>query len=142
MAYYNFKTEGSSGRGFYLGTLGHGATMNVAAKYDDYASLTSENFVIVPQSNSAGSIKYGTNYISTAGMTEGREDSNTATYSAPSINYNPSTGQLSFSSTVSCGGYSYGFDSAGGGSHWGYTYPSASTGLTAKVYLIPEIVNL
>ena len=142
MGYYNFKTQGNVGASaYYLGTLAHGATMNVAAKYDGYATLTSANFVIVPQTNSASASGYNTNYVDVDGWTEYRQDNNTSAYYAPSINYNASTGQLSFSSTLLVGGNSYGGD-VHHGDRWCYTYPSATVGLTAKVYLLPEIENL
>lgn len=141
MGYYDFRTQGTGNKAYYLGTLAHGSTMNVAAKYDDYANLTSENFVIVPQTNSASAGARNTNYVDVSGWTEYRQDNNSAAYNAPSINYTPSTGQLSFSSTLSVGGSSYGGDVDHSGK-WCYTYPSTSIGLTAKVYLLPEIENL
>ena len=143
MSYYNFKAQGTGGpTAFYLGTLAHGSTMNVAAKYDGYANLTSANFVVVPQSNSISSTKTNYNDVDVAGWREAREDTNSASYSAPSINYNASTGQLSFSSTVSCGGNSFGYDVDNYNFRWGQTYPSASRGLTAKIYLLTEVQNL
>ena len=36
---------------YYLGTLGNGGTVNIASRYDDYANLTSNNFLAVPQSH-------------------------------------------------------------------------------------------
>ena len=143
MSYYNFKAQGTGGpTAFYLGTLAHGSTMNVAAKYEGYANLTSANFVIVPQSNSTSAYASNSNYVNVANWTEVREDTNTSAYTAPSINYNPSTGQLSFSSTLSCGGNSFGRDADSSSGRWCYTYPSKTIGLTAKVYLLTEVQNL
>lgn len=142
MAYYNFMAEGSGNKAYYLGELAHGATMNVASKYEDYANLTAENFVVVPQSNSASGFATNTNYVNVYGWTERRDDTNTANYTAPSINYNPATGQLSFSSTLVVGGFSVGRDNDGSSGRWCYTYPSATVGLTAKVYLLINIESL
>lgn len=142
MSYYNFKAQSSSETpAYYLGTLNHGATLNVAAKYDGYANLTAANFLVVPQSNSSSASGYNTNYVDVDGWTEYRQDTNTAAYNAPSVNYNPSTGQLSFASTLVVGGNSYGGD-VHHSDTWCFTYPSATVGLTAKVYLLPKIENL
>ena len=143
MAYYNFKTQGSSAKAYYLGELTSGSSMNVASKYDDYANLTSDNFVVVPQTKSASSTKTNTNYVDWGGWTEKRSDTNTATYTQPSVSYNASTGALTFTSTVACGGSSYGSDNSNpSAGKWCYTYPSATQNLTAKVYLLPEIESL
>ena len=142
MGYYNFKTQGNAGASaYYLGTLASGATMDIAAKYDDYANLTSDNFVIVPQTNVASASGYNTNYVDVDGWTEYRQDNNTSNYYAPSVTYTSSTGQLSFTSTLVVGGNSFGGDTHHSDT-WCYTYPSATVGLTAKVYLLPEIETL
>ena len=139
MAYYNFKTQGNVGASaYYLGTLAHGATMNVAAKYDGYATLTSANFVIMTQatSTSSSNIEGKTHHfdhdrdecdISVAGS---------ASLSAPTINYNPATGSLSFSQTL----YQW-----SGGGVWSSTseiQSSRTVGVTARVYLLPEIESI
>ena len=139
MAYYNFKTQGNVGASaYYLGTLAHGSTMNVAAKYDGYATLTSANFVIMPLAASASSsnIEGKTHHfdhdrdecdISVAGS---------ASLSTPNINYNPSTGSLSFSMVLS---------QWSGGGVWSSTseiQSSSSSGVSARVYLLPEIETL
>ena len=140
MGYYDYKPSQSTNKSaYYLGTLAHGAVMNVAAKYAGYANLTASNFVVVPQTGSASNTRTNSAWIDEANWTLTISDTNTASYSAPSISYNPANGQLSFSSTVSCGGsaYNYGPGWAGNG-----TNPSAAVGLTAKVYLLPDIENL
>lgn len=143
MGYYDFRTQGTGNKAYYLGTLSSGSTMNVAAKYDDYANLTSANFVIVPQSRSTSSSKSNRTYVDFGGWYSTSEDTNTAAYNQPSISYNPSTGVLSFTSTIVVGGSAYDTneDSPGDGK-WNWTYPSATVGLTAKVYLLPEIETL
>lgn len=143
MAYYNFKAEGSSGTSaYYLGTLAHGGTMDVSAKYEDYANLTSANFLIVPQNGSASSSRQGYQGITMGGWTWVTEDTNTASFVGPTVSYNPSNGRLSFSCYVACGGSSYGHDSDNPGQRFAQTAPSASAGITAKVYLVPKIENL
>ena len=143
MGYYNFKAQSSGSKSYYLGEITSGSSMNVASKYTDYASLTKDNFVVVPQTKSASSTKTGTNYVDFGGWTESRSDTNTATYTQPNISYNASTGVLSFTSTVACGGSSYGYNAASpGDGKWCYTYPSTSVALKAKVYLLPEIESL
>lgn len=144
MAYYDFRTAGEGEQGakaYYLGELAHGATMNVAAKYADFANLTAANFIVVPQYNTLQANASNTNYVDMAGWTEGRTDENTATYNPPSISYNPSNGTLSFTSTLVVGGRSWGYNPNVGGA-WCFTYPSGSIGLTAKVYLVTQIENL
>lgn len=141
MGYFDFRAQNTGKKAYYLGELAHGSTMNVAAKYDDYANLTSDNFVLVPQTNTASASGYNTNYVDVDGWTEYRRDNNTSGYNAPSINYTASTGQLSFSSTLVVGGSSYGGD-VHHSDTWCYTYPSATVGLTCKVYLLPEIENI
>ena len=138
MAYYNFKAESASGKAYYLGTYSSGAQIDVAAKYSGYANLTSANFIVQPEAKSISSrnIKGYTHHfdyerdwceISCAGS---------ASISGPTINYNASTGKLSFSQTLSqwCGS-----------GVWDDTddcQSSTSGGMTAKVYLLPEIEAL
>ena len=143
MAYYNFKAEGSSGTSaYYLGTLAHGSIMNVASKYEDYANLTAANFLIVPNSGSTSAHRPGSQEIAMGGWIWVTEDTNTASFVGPSVSYNPANGQLSFSCYVSCGGNSYGHDSDIPSQRFASTAPSASAGITAKVYLVPSIENL
>ena len=129
---------------YYLGTLSHGQTMNVAAKYDDYANLTSANFLIVPNSQSTSGSGYPHGYISWEAPWDAYHyDSNTASFSAPSVSYNPANGNLSFSCTVSCGGQAYVYNSAvGTGTKVLSTAPSNTAGISAKVYLVPKIESL
>ena len=139
MGYYNFKAEESGGaKAYYLGTYSSGANIDVSAKYSDYAALTAANFVIHPSARSVSSsnIKGYTHHfdydrdwceVSCAGS---------ATISAPTVSYNSTTGILSFSLTLS--------QSCGGGV-WDDTSEvrsSSSGGVSAKVYLLPEIEEL
>ena len=143
MAYYNFMAEGSTGASaYYLGTLTSGSSMNISSRYPDYANLTSANFLIVPQTKSLSAYATAVYSIYETDWSWTERDENTAAYSAPSVSYNPSTGVLSFSSTVTVGGHGYGYDYYNPGPTWAHTYPSASSGLTAKVYLVPTIENL
>lgn len=143
MGYYNFKAESSTGASaYYLGTLAHGSIMNVASKYEGYANLTKNNFLIVPNSGSTSSAKRNSQAIEIGGWSWVTEDTNTASFTAPSVSYNASNGQLSFSCSVSCGGSSYGHDADNPAQRFAPTAPSASTGLSAKVYLVPNIENL
>lgn len=141
MGYYDFKAQGASGKAFYLGELAHGSTMDISAKYDDYANLTADNFLIVPQSaiSQASAVNY--QHISRSNWDEQHDDFNRATYTAPSISYAPSTGQLSFTSTLMCDGVGYLSEEGEEGS-WSYTRPESTTGLTAKVYLVTGIEAL
>lgn len=137
MGYYDFKTSNEYTRpALYLGTLTSGGTMNVASKYSDYANLTADNFVIVPQSENVSASANNSTYIDAAGWTEYIFDTNTAAYSAPSITYNPQNGNLTFTSTISCGG-----NASNAGPGWGGngTNPRGSKALSAKVYLLPEV---
>lgn len=143
MGYYNFKAEGSSGTAaYYLGTLSHGSIMNVASKYDGYSNLTKDNFLIVPNSGSTSAHSPGYQGITMGGWTWVTEDTNTAYFVGPTVSYNATNGQLSFSCYVSCGGNSYGHDADDPSQHFASTSPSASAGLTAKVYLVTNIENL
>ena len=135
MAYYDFKAESTSGKAYYLGTYASGTQINVASKYSNYSNLTSANFVIQPDAKSIYSenIKGYTHHfeherdeceISCAGR---------ATFNAPTINYNPATGGLSFTLTL--------YQWCGSGV-WGDTddcQSSRTEAMTAKVYLLPEI---
>ena len=144
MGYYNFKAEGATGAAaYYLGTLNHGSTMNVASKYQDYASLTSANFLIIPQTKTTSATPTDPyEYVAIADWYMKHRDTNSATYTAPSVNYNASTGVLSFSSTVACGGEAYVYDPDNPTRKLVRTTPSATAGLAAKVYLVPKIENL
>ena len=141
MGYYNFKTEGSGGRAYYLGTISNGGTMNVAAKYDDYANLTADNFVV---QSAAGSCSYTGNRAGRHRFDNGIDPGDSADISvagsayvsAPSVSYNPSTGVLSFSQ------YIQGTASAGIWDSTSEASKSGSAGMTAKVYLLPEIETL
>lgn len=138
MGYYDFKTAGGGTKAYYLGEYASGAQIDVAAKYDDYALLTSDNFIIQPNARSVSSqnIKGYTHHfdeerdwceISCAGS---------ASISAPSKSYNSSTGKLSFTLTLSqaCG--------SGVWSDVDDCRSSTSGGVTAKVYLVTEIEEL
>jgi hypothetical protein len=144
MGYYNFKAEGSAGpAAYYLGTLASGSTMNIASRYPDYANLTSANFIIVPQSGSVSNQKTAELQVPwDSPWVEWHYDTNSATFTAPSVSYNPTNGNLSFTCTVACGGNAYCFNSAYVSSHILSTSPSATQGITAKVYLVPKIENL
>ena len=141
MAYYNFKTEGSSGKAYYLGTISHGGTMNVAAKYDDYANLTAANFVV---KSAGGSCSYTGIRVGRHRFDNGIDPGDSADISvagsasvtAPTVSYNPSTGVLSFSHYIS------GSASAGIWSDTNEASKSGSSGLSGYVYLLPEIENL
>lgn len=141
MGYYNFKSQGSGGRAYYLGTISNGGTMNVAAKYDDYANLTADNFVV---QSAAGSCSYSGNRVGHHKFSNGLEPGEyadisvrgSAYVSAPSVSYNPSTGVLSFSQ------YIQGTSSAGIWDNDNEASKSGSAGIAAKVYLLPEIENL
>ena len=144
MGYYDYKPSQSTNKSaYYLGTLAHGAVMNVAAKYAGYANLTANNFVVVPQSGDASATGYKSFYHEgwDANWTEEHHDTNTASYRQPEITYNPSSGQLSFSCTLGVGGSAY-CNQYGGWWSGLQTNPSTAVGLTAKVYLLPDIENL
>ena len=142
MAYYDFKTSEGAGKAYYLGELNHGATMDVASKYADYANLTKDNFIIVPKtSSSSGS--YSDYYDHQNWDLNWRENfaiSCSSQYNAPSKNYNPANGQLSFTSTVTSYGRCRANQSGGWWEH--IVEASNSKGLKADVYLLPEIENL
>lgn len=143
MAYFDFKAQGSGAKAYYLGELDHGVTMDVSAKYEDYANLTADNFIIVPKTKTASSQGQNTTYVDFGGWNNTLVDTNSATYNQPSVSYNPSTGSLSFTSTVVVGGSAYNTNLASpGDGKWNWTYPSVTSGLTAKVYLLPEIEAL
>ena len=139
MAYYNFKTQGNAGASaYYLGTIAHGGTMDVSAKYDGYATLTSANFIVQPEAKSTSSrnVEGKTHHFDHERDECDISCAGSASLSAPTINYTPSTGQLSFSQTLS---------QSNGGGIWSSTNEitsSSSVGITAKVYLLPEIENL
>ena len=138
MGYYDFKTAGGGTKAYYLGEYASGAVIDITSRYADYAMLTSDNFIIQPTGLSiyTQNIKGYTHHfdeerdwceISCAGR---------ATLSAPSKSYNSSTGQLSFTLTLSewCGS-----------GVWGDTddcQSSTSGAVTAKVYLVTEIESL
>ena len=138
MAYYDFKSQDSSKKAYYLGTYSSGTQIDISARYSDYANLTSANFVIQPEAKSiyTQNIKGYTHEfdeprewceISCAGR---------ATFSAPTINYNASTGKLSFTQTL--------YEWCGSGV-WDDTndcQKSQTEGMTAKVYLLPEVEAL
>jgi len=141
MAYYNFKAAGAGAKAYYLGELQHGTTMNVASKYEDYANLTTDNFIIVPK----GGVASGSNSCPPNGFETSQWQvvaDCSAVYTAPSVSYNASSGQLSFSSTLACSGYSYAHDTSGHGTNWNGVTVDITTGLTADVYLLPEIETL
>ena len=126
-------------KSYYLDTISNGGTMDIASKYADYANLTADNFVLVPQSNSksasstistycqGGATWYGTLY-----------DTNTGSYSQPSITYDATNGILHYNASISLAGSAYS-QSDGGAIKTGDTAPRGSVGLTAKVYLLPVI---
>ena len=144
MGYYNFKAEGTNGpSAYYLGTLTSGSSMNIASRYEDYANLTSANFLIIPQSNSVSDQKFYEMTVSwDATWVEYHYDTNGATYNAPSISYNPTNGNLSFTASVACSGNAYCINSAYPSTQLMPTAPSKTQALTAKVYLVPKVENL
>ena len=141
MAYYDFRAQGSGAKAYYLGTLEHGQTKNIASLYSDYASLTADNFVVVPQTHQVTAIAVGTQVVD-AGITWRETDQNVAIYTAPTKNYNASTGVFSFSSTVATTGLGYGGTPSQPNKGWARTVPSKTEGVTADVYLLPEIETL
>jgi len=138
MGYYDFKTAGGGTKAYYLGEYASGAVIDITSKYADYAMLTADNFIVQPTAKSVSSqnIKGYTHHfdeerdwceISVAGS---------ASLSAPSISYNSSTGQLSFTLTLSQ------WSGSGVWSDTDKCQSSTSGAVTAKVYLVTEIENL
>ena len=129
-------------KSYYLGTLASGGTMNIAAKYAGYRNLTVSNFVLVPQSNSTSASSSVSGYCPGGDTWYGTlYDTNTGSYSAPTVSYNASSGILSYSASISLAGSAYS-QSAGGAIRVGDTAPRGSVGLTAKVYLLPVIGSI
>lgn len=125
---------------YYLGTLGNGGTVNIASRYDDYANLTSNNFLAVPQSNSKSASNTGSFYVYwNVDWAQYIDDSNGVSYSAPSISYNPSNGNLTVSSSLSVSGTA---SNRGTDIGLATVSTSGSVGLTSAIYLLPEIENL
>lgn len=140
--YYDFKTTGSeSGKAYYLGEFTSGDPIDVASKYPKFSALTIDNFAIVPITKYASTQQGNAQTISaTSGWTLYHTDINNATYTAPSVTYNSSTGQLSFSASLSVGGQAY--NSQNGGGTAAHTYPATTQPLTAKVYLLPKVEDI
>jgi len=140
MAYFDFKAQGGGAKAYYLGTLESEATLDVSAKYENYANLTADNFLIVPQTAGADVTASNYNDVDVSGWREFRTDNNAANYIQPAVTYNPSTGQLSFTCSLQIEGWSYGSNSWG--DKWCWTYPRKTIGITSKVYLVTEIEEL
>ena len=125
---------------YYLGTWNNGTTKNIASKYADYANLTANNFIAVPQSNSKSASASGAFFVYWYdNWYQFVDDTNTVSYSQPSITYDASNGNLTVSSSLSVSG-----TASNRGTDIGLTTIGAngSVGLTSKVYLLPEIENL
>ena len=139
--YYNFKTEGSGAKAYYLGDYASRAQIDIASKYPDYAGLTADNFII---QNKAGSTSYSGNRVGYHRFENGLDPgekadisiAGSASVSAPSISYNSSTGKLSFSISLA------GSSSAGIWDRTNEASYNGSTTVTAKVYLVTDIENL
>ena len=141
MGYYDFKTVGGGAKAYYLGDYASGVQINVAAKYDDYAMLTADNFIIQPK---AASFTYVGIRVGHHTFDNGIEPGDSADISVqggaslttPSISYDSSTGMLSFTLSL------VGISRAG---IWDSTSEASkgdSMGVTAKVYLVTEIESL
>lgn len=140
--YYDFKTVETEGeKAYYLGQYASGVQIDVAAKYPKFSSLTKDNFVVVPQNAYVEDNKQNSQSISSSGWTLIHVDTNVASYTAPNVTYNSSTGKLSFSASVVIGGTAYNTDT-GGVNIWARTNPSKAAALTAKVYLLPEVEDI
>ena len=141
MAYYDFKTAGGGSKAYYLGTLAHGATMDVSAKYADYANLTATNFLAVAKSQStSASAQSNTNNYYTDHFRV--ETFGSCAFYAPTISYNPANGQLSFSSTLAYGTRANNKDPIDGDA-WNDTgWGNSTVGVSADIYLVTEIETL
>ena len=136
--YYNFKTEESGAKAYYLGEYASGAQIDVASKYPDYAGLSADNFIIQPTALSiyTQNIKGYTHHFDTERDWCEISCAGRATLSAPSKSYNSSTGQLSFTLTLSewCG--------SGVWDDIDDCQKSTSGAVTAKVYLVTGIESI
>lgn len=137
MGYYDFKTSNENAQpALYLGTYNSGSQINVTSSYERYADLTADNFVVEPVNGSATGTYSKGHYIQDGGWTITVDGSYTASC-AFSKSYNPSTGVLTIINTVS-GSTSGRLRDQQGVVNEPYS-SSKSTGLSAKVYLLPEV---
>ena len=140
MGYYDFKTNTASAQpAIYLGTYTSGSQINVTNKYSKYASLTASNFVVEPVNGTASGNYSQAHNIQDGGWTIHLSGSYSASCSF-SKSYNAATGVLSITNTVSGASSGALYDYQGGVVYEPYS-TSQSTGLSAKVYLLPEVVS-
>lgn len=138
MGYYDFKTSNENAQpALYLGTYSSGAQINVASKYEKYADLTADNFVVEPVNGSTSG-----NYSQAHNIRDGGWTIHlSGTYSASCSfgkSYNASTGVLTITNTIAGASSGSLYDYPGGVVYEPYS-SSKSAGLSAKVYLLPEV---
>ena len=144
MDFANGSGGGSSApAAYYLGALSNGGTMNIASKYDDYANLTSANFLAVPYAGGGITWNYSDSFAFPAGYESPfavtHLDNTSTTFSPPSISYNPVNGNL----TYSC--YNRTDDTSNVTILGATILPKTGNktqGISAKIYLVPNIENL
>ena len=132
MGYYDFKTNDTNSQpALYLGVYSSGAQINIKNIYAKYATLTADNFVVVPV-NGSTSKSFSSSYPTSAYQVAMNGTVSAAT--SLSKTYNPSTGILTFSSILSASVSGYLIDQ-------GYA-ANTSSNLNAKVYLLPKVESV
>lgn len=138
MGYFDFKTDAANAQpALYLGTYSSGSQINVTSKYSNYASLTASNFIVEPIGGSTSGSYSKSHDIKVGGWTIYLSGSYSASCSFNKT-YNASTGVLSITNTVSRATNGSLYDYSGGSVYEPYS-SSGTSGLSAKVYLVPDI---